>query len=189
MSVHTLNMDVPTQEGDMKSPLDMTTMGASLPSPSSVQEQMKEFNTVVAETMRGPPPPYPSIVQPVQQHQQPPSITVTMAGGSRTSPSLFSTSPSQQQQRYRHNGGGLDPELEFLLDSDPGLMEMKSKSFCDFAPQQQQSTQQPQPWYSLPTAMEYQQPRPQEQHQLNNIVENPNVVETVKSQVPPPSER
>ena len=167
------------------SPLDLKTMGASLPSPAAeaMEDQIKEFRAASEAVMegfvnRGPPPPYPS-------EKQPPQITVTMAGctGGSSSSRIYSTSPSQQQQQQgsRLTTAGIDPELEFLLDSDPGLMEMKSKSFCDFGQQQQQPLQQQQPWYSLPSTMD-QFHQEQQQQQQFDFVANPNVVERVKSQ-------
>ena len=34
--------------------------------------------------------------------------------------------------RYEPSGAGIDPELERLLEQDPGLIDVKSKSFTQF---------------------------------------------------------
>ena len=92
---------------------------------------------------RGPPPPYAKGAE-----QRLPSVLVDSAF-------LF----------------GIDPELEEILDNDPGLREMKARSFQPHLAGDAAQTAQGLPWHSLPEAGKLEM----------GFVANPNVVDRVRA--------
>ncbi len=170
-------------------------MRENLPGGQQEREEVREFERLIGRIQ---------LKEQQQQHQQQPTVVVTTvedSGGVRRnllySPASRSPSPTvitasfqggrKEDPALRILSHGIDPELERLLDSDPGLIEIKRSASFQPAPHHLSmdcaGAAGHSAWYSLPeeSAARANLSAPVSGG-FDNVVASPNIVERVASQ-------